>query len=308
MFAPVTSPVAKYDDDRRRIPLLVVLGLLAGAVPALAQPLSVEWVNERLTVSGSNVPLTRVLEEIGRRTGSVLTGVQTATQPVTVDIRNAGLVQALRSLLADADVNYLYIPTYSDRSGAPTRVALWIYGAQHGDRLARRAGPVAVTLVDDAGSASVAAPVAATGDDEAQLVAEGHFDVKATESGLLSLAQSPNPDVRIRAFETLALQNSPAGHAAIRAGLDDPHPFVRAEATELLAHLPQPAGGALKGALALLEHPDAAVRFAGVATLTDDLSEPARFALERALNDDDKGVRDLAAQALRQDARTKRKR
>ena len=292
---------------------IAALALCACPLPARAQALLVDWSNQRLTVSGTNVPLATVLTEVARRTGSTIVGLERASRPVTVDIRNARLLDALRAILADVDLNYIYIPRIST---APSydRLTLWLYGSSHavpGEQPCtggRAESCGSVVTFDGAEQPFLSAGPGASESEEAQLVADGHFDIKATEGGLLSLAKAPNYGVRVRALQALALQNSPAGHAAMTAALDDEHPFVRAEAIELLLHVGTPGGtgGLQRGDL--LEHRDPEVRFSAVAALSEERTEGAELQLERALGDEDAGVRTIAADVLRQKARERGRR
>ncbi len=306
----------KYMRDpmvRRAVVSLAVLCSLGGAaLQARAQAPTVDWSNHRLTIAAADVPLAVVLAEVARRTGSKVAGLEQASRRVTIDIRNATLLDAVRAILREVDLDYIYIPRFDAREGAYDQIALWLYGPSRvatarvpcGPGEAGECGPVAVTVVAYDDTATGMPQPSADAAEEAELVTSGHFDFAATEGGLLSLTKSGNHGVRIRAIQALALQNTAAGHAAIRAAINDEHPFVRAEAAELLAHTGRPEDGARE----LLAHQDPAVRFAGAVTLSDDQSESATLQLERALGDEDGGVRTIAADVLRQKARQSSKR
>ncbi len=110
-------------DLRMWVCATVVVSGLASAVPVGAQVLRVEWVGQRLTVAAQNVPLSTVLTEVARQTGSSVVGLEKATETVTLDITSATLRDGLRTMLADK--NYIYIQRYSETTHAYDRVKLY---------------------------------------------------------------------------------------------------------------------------------------------------------------------------------------
>lgn len=277
--------------------VLAVVVSASQATLASAQGADVRWANQRVTIAATEASLSDVLREFAVRTGSRVVGLEFGTERVTVDIRDAYLLDALRRLLADVAVNYLYMPIET-ATGAP-RVAVHLYG-----RSAPRAGTPRIVV--DATANAVDNPVASAGyapvfrDDEVtRLSREGAFDRNATQASLLGLAKSPDPDVRILSLQTLALQPTDAAVDAIEAALRDDSLFVRGEAMVLIRALATSADG-LPRLRALIDHPDAEVRGVAAMALAEHPGDEASDLIKRALNDEDGAVRGFAAQAQRQ--------
>jgi HEAT repeat protein len=292
-------------DVSRAILAAVVLGtVVVTAVPSqsVAQPASyVTRTGTGVNVVATGAPLNAVLRELALQTGSRIVGLEQATEPVTVDIRDAHVSDALRALLADARVNYLYILRSTPTPAAADRVTLWLYGPSSRPERMRASQTDVVGPTETTTPVGYLATVAeALNDDEVtRLHRDGAFDSKATEASLMSLAKSPNHEVRILALQSLALQSSPLGLETIRAALKDENPFVRGEAMGLLASLGQgPAGVAQLGAL--IAHEDPEVRGVAVMALGEQTGDEAQALLERALEDGDGAVRGFAARALQQ--------
>ncbi|MEZ5293357.1 MAG: HEAT repeat domain-containing protein [Vicinamibacterales bacterium] len=268
--------------------------------PAIAQGIVVSWANERLSVTATNAPLADVLREVALRTGSKIVGLEQATERVTIDVRDATLSRVLHELLSDVDVNYVYRARPATRTG----VAMWLAGATAPRASACPAGGCSgsgVIAVDGAAAPLTTSWTTDPGpvDNVARLTAEGAFGAGATQASLIGLTKDPDFNVRIMAIQTLALQMTPEGVAAIRDALNDEHPFVRGEALGLLADAGSgPAATALVGEL--IEHPNPEVRETAAIVLGEREGEEARFLLERALGDEDGAVRGLAAQSLKQ--------
>jgi len=302
--------------------LMFVCGsLLAGSwnlQSAQAQSFKVDWTNERLTVTASNASLAEVLAEVGRQTGAKVLGLDKVADSITTDIREATLADALRTLLTDA--TYIIAGPYRKTGDGDSRVVVWLLGralnglsahpcpATTGTGSARGAACEEVTR--DAGSSGwlVAGdalagqnPEVPRGQAEAQrLQTGGFFDLGRGSGALLTLAKSEHPSVRLKALETLAVQNLPGASEALDAALEDSNPEVRSEALGLLLSL----GGSdsVQWLGSLLRHRDPAVRAAAVITLGGKKEPEAEFQLKRALSDDNDAVRSAASQALAQRA------
>lgn len=280
--------------------------LVCLAAPELAareqQPQRVVWADQRLTIVAENAALDALLREVAVKTRSRVVGLEHATERVTVDIRNARLLDAMRQLLGSAHVNYLYIPRAS-ASPVVDRVVLWLYGAS-----APRAGEMREAVVVDArdtGAGELAAlggyaPQAAE-TEVARLHREGAFDLRATPASLMGLAKSPDPEVRVLALQSLALQPSAATAEMIASALRDENIFVRGEAMVLLASMGQ-GKEAVSTLGAFVEHDDPEVRGVAAMALGEQGGDEAELLLRRALNDGDGAVRGFAAQSLRQRA------
>jgi hypothetical protein len=77
--------------------LLVLLVLPASA----EQGLTVEWRGESLSVSAVRVPLSRILEEVARRTGLEIRGLRELSEEVSVRFSRLPLREALDRLLPE---------------------------------------------------------------------------------------------------------------------------------------------------------------------------------------------------------------
>ena len=246
-------------------------------------------------------------------------GLEKASGLVTIEIHDATLHDALRTLLIDA--NYIYIPRFSASTGtlrsrqAVAIPALGIIASSpRCDAAAAGPGSERPTDCNDAGQEVVsfdgAVPTIATDPfprgpspaeaEAARLQANGAFNPDAKESSLLTLSKAADPFVRVRALQTLALQNSNAGFEAINAALSDENPFVRAEATELALVLGGAGPEAARQIGALLDHRDSAVRVSAAMALGEQPGEAAELLLKRALDDGDESVKTMAAQQLQQ--------
>lgn len=281
-----------------------------GVVPdASAQTSSsITWSNARVSVAATDTPLSAILRELAQRTGSRIVGLEQATERVTVDIRDAHLIDALRTLLAEVRVNYLYVLRPAPTADAD-RVTLWLYGPSSRPASLR----AFQTEVVDAGDPGLVEPAlvtapptaAADNDDVSRLHREGAFGATATAASLMGLAKSANHDVRILALQSLALQSTPLGIETIRAALKDEHPFVRAEAMDLLISQ-SPGVAAVTRLGELTAHEDPVVRGVAAMALGEQAGDDAQLMLERALEDGDDAVRGFAARALQQKRATEK--
>lgn len=295
------TPARKSTTSTGRIVAALVLSLGATVLGAAAQPaVRVEWSDQRLTVVADDTRLDTILREVAMRTGSRIVGLEHAGERVTVEIRGAYLLDAMRQLLEPSHVNYLYMPRASTAS-ASDRLLVWLYGAT-----APRPGALREAVIVDADDP--AEPDANSGfaprvpDSEvARLHREGAFDVHATQASLLGLAKSADPDVRILALQTLALQPTALTAEAIRAAVSDENIFVRGEAIVLLGALGQ-GKDAVSSLGALVDNGDPEVRGVAALVLGEQPGDEAEQLLRRALNDGDGAVRGFAAQSLRQKA------
>ncbi len=291
--------------------VVVVVSGLASAVPVGAQVLRVEWTGQRLSVAAQNVPLSTVLTEVARQTGSSVVGLEKATESVTLDITSATLRDGLRTMLADK--NYIYIQRYSETTHAYDRVKLTLYRTSAAMASAKPCA-AAGSGCDDTAPGVVAFDGALAGPsaerfprgpspaeaEVARLSANGAFNPDAAEGSLLTLSKSADANVRIRALQTLALQNSRLGYDAVNAALNDDHPFVRAEAVELALLLGGPGASAARELGTLANHRDPAIRVSAALALGEEPGEDSDVLLRRLLDDDDASVRSAAAQQLQQ--------
>jgi hypothetical protein len=284
---------------------------------ASAQSFTVNWAGERLTIVATEAPLATVLAEIGRQTGTTFVGLERVAGVATLEIRDALLLDVLTTLLRRTDY-VMTAPVHAD-----ARVVVWLEGrdanrmADAASRTARADvpegeqrsnGPDPSLPYDLAAAREFRARPSPAEAETARLAASGLFNPDAPESSLLGAAKATDAGVRVRALQTLALQNTHAGAQAIKAALNDENPFVRAEALDLLMHLGASGPESVGYLSDLLTHKDPAVRFPAAMALAEQSGDEAEFQLKRALNDDDSAVKETAAQLLQQRDKQKRKR
>lgn len=285
--------------------LACVVAWSVAPVDADAQTLNVSFTGQRVSIVADLVPLSSVLTELARRTGSRIAGLDAAADVITVDIRDALLADAVRALLAEAKVNYVFMLRAPSGTESVDRLSLWLHQASATRAYAR------VTQTDFFDGAETpgdvpAAPVPVV-DEVTRLHADGAFGAGATEASLIGLTTAPSHEVRILALQTLALQSTKGGLQALQNALQDEHPFVRAEAMNLL--ISQSPGVAAVSRLGdLLAHEDPNVRGVAAMALGEQAGADADFLLRRALNDESPSVKALAGEALKQKQHEKAKR
>ena len=96
--------------------------LCAVAAAADAQTFAAVWAHNRLTVASREAALADVLAEVGRQAGVTVIGLDKLPSRISVDVRNALLLDGLRTLLADCD----FIIRYSAVSDSLDRVKVWV--------------------------------------------------------------------------------------------------------------------------------------------------------------------------------------
>jgi hypothetical protein len=282
---------------------LVLAATCAIATPAHAQTLKVDWVNQRLTIIATDAPLADVLAEISHQTRASIVGLETLTGVISVELRDTRLVDALTTLLRGRE----YLIRYSATTDAADRVKVWaratsttsgpppVPRSSRGD-----SAPEVATFIAPAAFATTEPVPTGPSPAEAEaarLQAEGFFKPNADEGSLLGLTKASDAGVRVRALQTLALQNTKNGFQAINAALDDPNPFVRAEALDLMLQLSGPGAESARRLGELLGHKDPAVRLPAALALGEQKGAEAEYQLKRALEDD--AVKGILAETLR---------
>jgi hypothetical protein len=266
----------------------------------------VTWRDARVSIAATDAPVNAILRELALRTGSKIVGLEQATERVTVDIRDAHVLDALRMLLADVRANYLYILRSAPTTSAPDRVTLWLYGPSSRPASIRafraEIREVEPASVEPQGYLAALPPLPAE-DEVMRLSRAGAFGAGATQASLLALAKSPDPEVRMVALQSIALQSNPVALEALKAALKDESPFVRAQAMDLMI---SQGPGLVQQLGSLAEHEDAEVRGAAVLALGEHEGEDAEFLLQRASKDGDSAVRGFAARALQQKQATEK--
>lgn len=302
---PIPTPDSLLTGSLKRILACVFVWSVVPIETAAAQTLSVSWTGQRVSIVAEQVSLSSVLTELAGRTGSRVAGLDAAADVITVDIRDARLVDALRALLAETKANYVFTLRLASGTESFDRLSLWLHQPSASGAYAR---VQAVDIFDGAETPSdlQAGPVPVV-DEVTRLHAEGAFGARATEASLIGLTTSPSHEVRILALQTLALQSTTGGLQAIQAALGDEHPFVRAEAMDMLISQ-SPGVAAVSRLGGLLAHEDPDVRGVAAMALGEQAGADADFLLRRALYDESPSVKALAGEALKQKQHEKAKR
>lgn len=275
----------------------LVVWSVSSTEAADAQALSVSWTGQRVNIVAEQVSLSSVLTELARRTGARVAGLDAAADVITVDIRDALLVDAVRALLAETKVNYVFTLRLPSGTESVDRLTLWLHQPS-ASRAYARVQPVDIFDGAETPSDLQAGPVPVV-DEVTRLNADGAFGAGATEASLIGLTTSPSHEVRILALQTLALQSTKGGLQALQAALEDEHPFVRAEAMNMLISQ-SPGVAAVSRLGGLLAHEDPNVRGVAAMALGEQAGADADFLLRRALYDESPSVKALAGEALKQ--------
>ena len=282
----------------------VITVIAWSSAPAQAQSLTVQWANDRLTIVAADAPLASVLAEVARQTGSQMIGLEKITDAVTVEIHNEMIGDALTTLLAKRN----YIMTLAPATGVrrSPSVIVWLDASK---RRVMESGGQTLEAASSGPDVFQQQPRMSTNQAElVQLEASGFFAPNAPESSLLTAAVSKNPAVRTRALETLAIQNTTAGVAAINKALEDPDPFVRGEALTLMMSLGNTREDTRRlGDLLLNTNADPAVRINAILTLAEHPGDEPDFLLKRAIASEDPVVKDVATRVLEQREQAKKK-
>ena len=86
------------------------------------------------------MPLAEVVEAIGRQAGFETTLIGDVSAPVTVSLAKVPLAEGLERLLADTDRILIYAAPQADAT-LPRIAQLWLYGAEHGQKMTAAAPP-----------------------------------------------------------------------------------------------------------------------------------------------------------------------
>lgn len=226
--------------------------------PAQAERPRVVIRDGRVTVTGQNMPLASLLDEISRRADVALVrGDDGADELVSIDFQDLAIDEALRRLLVNRDAFFFY-GGGKDRPAA-LRV-VWIYAAGRGRGLApvppeawastkeleerlhdddpeTRAAAIE-TLVERRRGQSRLAVLQALKDGDERVRTRALYAALAGEielSGDILLEAFSDQSANVRFLALGALAEHPDFAAIARRALQDPNAHVRARAEEMLA-------------------------------------------------------------------------
>lgn len=100
---------------------LICLALLGTAPATAGAPVTVDWADDRLSVTAELVALSAVLREVAHRTGLEIRGTEQLEEKVTVRLAAMPLAEGLRRLLAH--LSYAAVEETGERGTRLTRLA-----------------------------------------------------------------------------------------------------------------------------------------------------------------------------------------
>lgn len=296
----------------------VLAFLLSNSLASAQPPLTVRWVDGRLSVTAHDVALVEVLREIVTQTGVEVVGLDRIPRSRSIDFADKPLAEGLKLVLEDLD----YIMAIRDPMALTTKrpaVRIWVYPESPPVDASVAAGdpdlltPTAPAPGRDDGigaendvlatvSAAPEIPDALAGasdmDPELQSLEDSQFFAEASESSVLQATTSESPAVRARALDVLAARDSSVSADAFEIAMIDPDPAVSSRASELMADSNAP--NVLENLGRTLGHPDPVVRFTALELLARRADPASLPYLKTVLNDENAVVRTTAQQLAKQ--------
>ena len=271
-------------------------------VPSLSVAIAAEEEADFLSVTARHVPLRTVLTEIAARAGFHLTEVLPLNHPVSVVCRMVPLDVALKELLQEEGVSFMFV--YHNHSSPKLQqvVVLRVATAGKGRFLShsvvwspRPQAAACVRLTPEKAEARQ--------EQEATVEADTPF-VEADTSLETLLASTTSADVQVQtsALEALASLYTTDARArqVVMASMGDPDPYVRSLTVGMLSSvLPQwpEAEELLMGALS---DPEPEVRRRALSVLWDKAPSRSNEVLNIALHDADPEIRRQARELLQE--------
>jgi hypothetical protein len=276
--------------------VLAVLGWSPGAIAAPAPPAAVVSVvtsqgRTLLSVTARDISLQTLLAEIARRADFEVVGAAPTERVISVEFARVPLDRALRGLLSADSFVLLSAPPVAGGDSKLLRVIL--LGPAHPGSGAASLNP-APDRVDGAQVVPDEAPPATELPEWAAA-----FNPDGPLDELLPLTTHADPRMRTAALEALTLHpEDERARQALIAHLGDPDLHIRTVALGLLGPFIMEWPGAEDVVVTALGDPAPLMRQLALLTLSEASSPRAVDALQRALQDEDSGVRDRAAELL----------
>ncbi len=232
-----------------------------------------ERAKPNIRLEAKDKPLEPILNTISEKTGALLHYSKLSDTPVSVSCEGENVTQIM-SCLANSRFSMI---TAQPEKNKPTE--FWLVGSCEENCLATN---------------SIMPPKQAVEGQQPEYTPEEQAKVdqslKEQSDLLLKQAQSKDPVERGQALYNLGLaglKDDPDVDAALRTGLADKNPNIRAQAVTAIAQ--RGGEGAEVDLGQALNDRDVNVRFNAVSGINDNVD-----LLQRASNDRDKGVRELA--------------
>lgn len=287
--------------------------LLSSSLASAQPPLTVQWVDARLSVTAHDVALAEVLREIAHQTGVEVVGLDRIQESRSIEFADKRLADGLKLLLEDLD----YVMAIRDPLAlmtTPPAMRVWVYlKSPPVDVLAQPGDPDASTRVEPtlAGAdgtwpeAVTPAPAstdqeipAADIDPELRSLEDSRFFDQASESSILQATNAESPAVRARALKVLGARDSSVSADAFGIAMVDSDPAVSSVASALMADSNAP--NVLENLGSVLRHSDPVVRFTALELLTRRADPESLPYLSPVLNDENEVIRTTAQRLVKQ--------
>jgi len=273
------------------------------------EPLKVEWMEGRLSVTAEETPLAQVLQEVARQTGLEARGLERLQEKVSVRFSSLSLREGLQKLLAY--VNYVILEKKSFQ-GDTQPVLVLASGRRTTPSTGERGEkPEEDPVVEEDQGRRLAALYASVQQGDSEALQKALFDrdqvVQATAyellakqdpekavAVLLEATKSDQPGTRLQALQLLDQSGQAEGRVALSAldsALGDEDVTVKGYAAQALVERGTPE--AMVHLYRALHDPDPSFRMMVVEVVAG--KEQGREMLQAALRDDNEAVRSMAA-------------
>ncbi len=273
------------------------------------EPLKVEWMEGRLSVTAEETPLAQVLQEVARQTGLEARGLERLQEKVSVRFSSLSLREGLQKLLAY--VNYVILEKKSFQ-GDTQPVLVLASGRRTTPSTGERGEkPEEDPVVEEDQGRRLAALYASVQQGDSEALQKALFDrdqvVQATAyellakqdpekavAVLLEATKSDQPGTRLQALQLLDQSGQAEARVALSAldsALGDEDVTVKGYAAQALVERGTPE--AMVHLYRALHDPDPSFRMMVVEVVAG--KEQGRQMLQAALRDDNEAVRSMAA-------------
>ena len=301
-------PIRSVPGKRLIFAVLSCLLFLASFGSA-QEPLKVEWMEGRLSVTAEETPLAQVLQEVARQTGLEARGLERLQEKVSVRFSSLSLREGLQKLLAY--VNYVILEKKSFQ-GDTQPVLVLASGRRTTPSTGERGEkPEEDPVVEEDQGRRLAALYASVQQGDSEALQKALFDrdqvVQATAyellakqdpekavAVLLEATKSDQPGTRLQALQLLDQSGQAEARVALSAldgALGDEDVTVKGYAAQPLVERGTPE--AMVHLYRALHDPDPSFRMMVVEVVAG--KEQGRQMLQAALRDDNEAVRSMAA-------------
>ena len=287
--------------------------LLSSSLASAQPPLTVQWVDARLSVTAHDVALAEVLREIAHQTGVEVVGLDRIQESRSIEFADKRLADGLKLVLEDLD----YVMAIRDPLAlmtTPPAMRVWVYlksppvdvPAQPGDPDAPTRVEPTVADADGTWPEAVTPAPASTDqeipaadiDPELRSLEDSRFFDQASESSILQATNAESPAVRARALKVLGARDSSVSADAFGIAMVDSDPAVSSVASALMADSNAP--NVLENLGSVLRHSDPVVRFTALELLTRRADPESLPYLSPVLNDENEVIRTTAQRLVKQ--------